>query len=192
MKVCKYTEEVAKDLKERLFAKNPPKPEPWLHLAIHVTSAEKTIWSKRGKMPVKLREYGIIWAVFVWDTRQVIAGGSNKVNGDVAKTIIKSFPSAKDNHMPLEGTFEVTVPINYMMHGKGTEAEEFEEGTEAEQNRPVTKADRNANWFKSYSARQLFREIRSRLSITPDSDFPTKTGFIDWISKNWGDMIDGL
>jgi hypothetical protein len=66
------------------------KPEPWLHIAF-IGSA---------------REYG--FAIYVWDTRQVIEIDSIEVIDDE----IKNAPSPPDNHKPLVGGGSIVKNFN--------------------------------------------------------------------------------
>lgn len=81
VKVLRYTEEIQKQLKTSV------KAEPWLHIAV-IHDFERP--AKHTAIPI------CIYAIFVWDTRKILAGGIAKYQR------VNGIP-ANDNFEPLVG-----------------------------------------------------------------------------------------
>jgi hypothetical protein len=79
MSVHRYNELAQKTLQSRTA------PEAWLHFA-----------------SVAIGDGKVIYAIFVWDTRQVIEQGTAKLNGKDYIQFLQSVPAAKDNGQPLK------------------------------------------------------------------------------------------
>ena len=76
------------------------KPEPWLHIAMQVN------------------KYGVIrWAIYVWDTREIIDEGVDHVHipeWQPRHTLFEGLTRAKDNHQPLKG--KNAAELNKLFH----------------------------------------------------------------------------
>lgn len=79
MKILRYTPEMQKQLVSKT------KPEPWLHVAIIMPKDRG--WA--------------IYAIYVWDTRQVIEEGRKPIWDAHVEHLVGT--PAKDNHQPLQG-----------------------------------------------------------------------------------------
>jgi hypothetical protein len=77
--ILRYTEELQK------FYRAKTKPEPWLHF-VHVSG-----------------QLGDRWAIYVWDTRQVIEEGSDY------RPVPQGVQKASDNHEMLKGAKNVSL-----------------------------------------------------------------------------------
>jgi hypothetical protein len=87
MPVAKYTEELAKKLKCKT------KVEPWLHI-VFSELPNHTNLNYRVIEPTKLG-----WAVYIWDTREIIEMNATECNMPASNTYVK----VVDNHTPIHG-----------------------------------------------------------------------------------------
>lgn len=80
-----------KDIKNRVKAKT--NPEPWMHICL--------VSRRVGKTAEKKFEY--VWAIYVWDTRQVIESGVAERSQIDFETLLRAHRGALDNHQRLQG-----------------------------------------------------------------------------------------
>lgn len=92
MNIVRYTPTVAKMLNSRV------KSEPWLHAVI---DCSPEVYGQTGK-----QRWLINYAIYVWDTRQVIDDDTIEVQA-TAKQIdkLRMLPSPPDSFEPLTGNF---------------------------------------------------------------------------------------
>lgn len=93
MKIFRYTEAVQQALRLKL------NPEPWMHVILDNTNG--------------------VFAIYVWDTRQIVFSGKIKLK--VSDKLMQTFVPARDNKAPLvgkqadlfnPGMLELSQPIN--------------------------------------------------------------------------------
>lgn len=98
------------------------KPEPWLHVAIidFEDMPDSEEYGIRGE------KSGIYWAIYVWDTREVIEAGSARsgsitIPAPVMRTSPRpkvAIPNANDNRNPLRDYNQIINTINAFVMGK--------------------------------------------------------------------------
>lgn len=97
--IYRYRPEVEKAL--RKYAPNAPKSEPWLH------------WG------VQMHREKPVWAVWIWDTRQVIASGTLMFNQGmtiVRRCVSIGAQNCIDNGIKVKGSGNEVKIINEQLH----------------------------------------------------------------------------
>lgn len=83
MKIVAYTKEIQEKLKSKV------EPAPYLHCGIIVM---------KGKDRTGEKQSGTMWAIWVWDTREVVEDGMSK-----GTIYLDGTKPVKDDHKPLKG-----------------------------------------------------------------------------------------
>lgn len=167
MLILRYTPALQKALGLRL------KAEPWLHIAIH--TIQPSLYGHLGK-----QDWTFWYAIYVWDTRQVVDDGTVSANLTTAQVDkIRSAKEAIDNHQPLVDGGGEAKEINqwFSKHGSSNV------GTEAQSDKAEKTKQLRDKAMKDLG-NKLSSAVSSILTMAPDA-------YVDVMRKSdWHKLLD--